>query len=257
MPPEVFSSLRSILVYPDHTLICWKDVGAFRIQDGREIVIHPVTGVLPEVLRLFLLGTALGILLHQRGLAVIHASAVAKGDQALLLVGKKGAGKSSLAGAFYATGHRLLSDDLGVVDLDKTPPMVLPGFPHIKLWPDSAAELFDVSALSRLRPELEKLGHRPEQPLGDPATLRAILILDEGPDEVLERVDRQSAVVELMGHWYGARFGRELFQKLGPEKHLRQCAQLVSCTEIFRYRRRNSVQSLKSQALFASGQLLI
>src|SRR2546422_10648647 len=48
--------------------LLWKDVGTFLLRGGREIIIEPLPGVEERVIRLFLLGGVLAVLLHQRGM---------------------------------------------------------------------------------------------------------------------------------------------------------------------------------------------
>src|SRR2546421_132869 len=71
-------------------------VGAFLVRGGREIVVDPAPGVEARVLRLSILGPAFGLLLHQRGRFVLHASAVASGGGVLAFAGGSGWGKSTL-----------------------------------------------------------------------------------------------------------------------------------------------------------------
>ncbi len=52
-------------------------------------------------------GPGHGLLLHLRGMLVLHASAIGVGDQAVVFMGDKGAGKSTTAAAMIAAGHPL------------------------------------------------------------------------------------------------------------------------------------------------------
>ncbi|MDT0631370.1 hypothetical protein RQM47_04850 [Rubrivirga sp. S365] len=87
------------------------------------------------------LGPGLGVLLHRRGRLVLHGSAVDVGGRAVVLVGDKGAGKSTTAAALVARGHRLLTDDLVALDEDAGGAAVLPGPTQMKLWSASASAL--------------------------------------------------------------------------------------------------------------------
>ena len=63
----------------------------------------------------YLLGPVLGFLLRLRGVTCIHASAVCVGDTAIMLVGRTGSGKSSLAAAFAQMGFAVLADDIAAL----------------------------------------------------------------------------------------------------------------------------------------------
>lgn len=103
-------------------LLCWPGVGRFHIQGGQEARIEAAPGVAHATLRAFLLGPVLAITLYQRGYLVMHASAVAMRDArgewgALGFLGHSGAGKSTMAAALHARGHRVVSDDIVVVPI--------------------------------------------------------------------------------------------------------------------------------------------
>ena len=133
-------------------------VATYWVEAGRRVVIEPVLPEDAPDIRVFLLGTVLAILCFQRGLLPLHASAIDIGGRVLLLSGISGAGKSTLAAAFSARGYRLLSDDLCALEVREGQPLrILPAFPRVKLWRDSAEQLqvaFD--ELERSREELEK-----------------------------------------------------------------------------------------------------
>ena len=82
------------------------DIARFLLTDGSEIVVAPETEAGAADIPIFILGTAFGILLHQREHIVLHASAVRVGDKAVLFCGSSGAGKSTLAAALAQRGYR-------------------------------------------------------------------------------------------------------------------------------------------------------
>jgi hypothetical protein len=113
-------------------------VGRYLIEQGCRIFVDPEDGVSPRNVRLFLLGSAFGALLHQRGLLPLHANAIVIDGRAVAFTGASGAGKSTLASLFHDRGHRLLSDDVCVVDVDEGGrPIVHAGIPQMRLWRDS------------------------------------------------------------------------------------------------------------------------
>jgi hypothetical protein len=89
----------------------------------------------------FLLGTAMGILLHQLGRLVLHASAVAVNGRAVLLCGRSGVGKSTLAAALNQSGYPLLLDDFCCVEMVDGKPLAHPDGRQVKLWAQAIDEL--------------------------------------------------------------------------------------------------------------------
>ena len=158
-------------------------VGAFLVRGGREIVIDPAPGVEERLLRLSLLGPALALILHQRGLLVMHASVVARGDHAVAFLGKNGWGKSTIAAALHTKGYDLVTDDVAAVRFDADGPYVFPSFPQMKLWPEAATLLGSaLDSLSILHPDFDKRGWRAERGFSSvPRRLERIYALASGP----------------------------------------------------------------------------
>jgi hypothetical protein len=132
-------------------------------QDGTEFIFDStgteVWALSPERATLadtatYVLGPVLGFVLRLRGMTCLHASAVAVGEQAVAFLGPAGAGKSTTAAAFASHGHPVLSDDITVLHEDQGAIIVQPGYPHLRLWPDSVSALFgSPEALPRLTPD--------------------------------------------------------------------------------------------------------
>jgi hypothetical protein len=130
-------------------------IGRFRVSGGRHIGWERQHGgVSDQDLRTFLLGSAVGALLIQRGMLVLHGNAVEKDGRAIVCLGHSGEGKSTLAYALMQRGWRLLADDLVAITLDG---LVLPGIPRIKLWHDAAKTFaLDPAALRPIRQGMHK-----------------------------------------------------------------------------------------------------
>ena len=71
-------------------------VGSFLARGGQEIIVDPRPDADERVVRLCLLGPALALILHQRQRLVLHASAVAAGDRAVVFLGGQGWGEIDL-----------------------------------------------------------------------------------------------------------------------------------------------------------------
>lgn len=196
-PPDVFIRLSSVsaqglpngqqvnpFLYANRESL-WlhiPKVARFLVQNGNSILIDPEPGIDEDSIRVFLLGSALGALLFQRGHLVLHGNAIRIGDQCMVCVGESGVGKSTLAAGFMQRGFQILSDD--VVPVDKAF-KALPGFPRIKLWQDVADKLqIDTTGLRRIRPGIEKFNY----PLGnqfcqDSLPIRWIYILSSDDND--------------------------------------------------------------------------
>jgi hypothetical protein len=155
-------------------------VARYLVQNGNEIIVQPAPESLAGDVRVFLLGSCIGALLHQRGVLVLHAGAVYTDRGAVLFTGPSGVGKSTLLGEFLRRGYRMMVDDVCAVVVDAAgTPLVLPGYPRTRLWTDAAHRLEqDITGLERTRPGMEKYERQvPAQFWDQPATLHHIYLL--------------------------------------------------------------------------------
>jgi hypothetical protein len=90
-------------------------------------------------LRHLLLDQVLPLVLALRGGIVLHGSGVhIAGLGVVAFVGAAGAGKSTLAAALGVNGHQIVADDSVVVRRRGGRPVVVPGYPGVRLWRDAA-----------------------------------------------------------------------------------------------------------------------
>ena len=107
--------------------------GFYLIRGGKEIQIKIKNGYDHETIVPWLLGFCLSIALLQREIMTVHCSALEAGDGAILISGRSGAGKSSLAGKLLECGCKLMADDAAAVRCVNDKCMVFPAFPYQKL----------------------------------------------------------------------------------------------------------------------------
>ncbi|HKD07843.1 MAG TPA: hypothetical protein VKB79_18230 [Bryobacteraceae bacterium] len=183
----------------------------YLVRDGVEIVVDPAPGVEFGTVRLFLLGTAFGALLHQRGFLPLHAAAIATPKGAMIFGGDSASGKSTLAAAFSKRGYRVLADELCAIRVDAVP-LVQPGMPHLLLWADSLANLgIDRADLRPTRPAIEKYS----LPLGDAFARQAvpantIFSLVRGGKREIRLLDGREKVMEVAGVTYRRLFSANM-----------------------------------------------
>ncbi|MBL8209688.1 MAG: hypothetical protein JNK87_03200, partial [Bryobacterales bacterium] len=158
------------------------------MHEGREISYEMSPGASDSLLPLFLTGSALGAILHQRGEYVLHASAIAVDGGAMIFCGQSGAGKSSLVAALCAAGHPLLADDVCRVQFGRRGPMVIPDGRRLKLWRDTIAHLgLDAFRREQIRDGIEKYWVEPPAVADEALPLRGVFFLRAGDAYSLQR----------------------------------------------------------------------
>jgi hypothetical protein len=217
--------------------------GAFRVRDGVEIVIAPAPDFDIRALRLGIVGPLLGVILTQRGRFVLHASTVAVDGKAVAFFGPSGRGKSTLTAALTRAGHPLIADDMTVIETTNDTPIVQPGFPRLKLWPDSAEALeHDVDALPLLHPERTKRSLQLSSAFhAQPLPLARCYLLEDGDAESVSELAPKEAVLTLIGYTYQAQW---LHQTGASGANLLHCGALVRSGVVRRLQRRRMFDAL-------------
>lgn len=113
------------------------NLAVMRISGGNLIEIQPFPGCPESHLGVYLMGSCMGAILHQRGVMPLHGSCVTDGKRAILITGDSGAGKSTLAAEFLKQGWRLVTDDVTALSDVNGIPMVQSSYPSQKLWKDA------------------------------------------------------------------------------------------------------------------------
>ena len=143
---------------PNEFLLRIEHIASYYVVNGNHITVAINPNTDDEEVRLFLLGSAFGALIHQRGHLPFHGSSININNSAVIFSGHSGAGKSTLAAAFYKKGYPILSDDVSVITMsEENTPVVQPGYPQMKLWSDSIKRLGeDPSSFKKIRKRVEK-----------------------------------------------------------------------------------------------------
>jgi hypothetical protein len=132
-------------------------VARLLISRGREIHYTMTSGHPDTELRPFICGPALAVLCYQRGINLLHGTALGSPAGTVVLAGSSGAGKSTFAFALCQQGWTLLGDDVLPVRLEGSLLQVLTGSRHVYLWDDSARHFqLPVAQLPRVRQSLHK-----------------------------------------------------------------------------------------------------
>jgi hypothetical protein len=120
----------------------------FRVsRPDRRIVCEAARSIPSETWRHLLLNQVLPLVFGTERL-VLHASAVRGPRGVWGFAGAGGAGKSTLAAALAARGYPLVSDDALLLDREAGW-LARPGYPSLRLWPDSVMATLGRTAPSR------------------------------------------------------------------------------------------------------------
>jgi hypothetical protein len=207
--------------------------GRFLVRDGREIEVDPDAGTEARVYRLSLFGPALALILIQRGYLVLHGGAVAFSGGTVILLGPAGTGKSTLTAELCKIGGKLLSDDVVAIDLKVAPPVVVPGVPLLKLWPDAVDSAPDGVWTKLLHPDFDKLGRRmDDSALSPPSPVARIFFLGGGEELDLVTVAGAQAFHPLMASLFAVRFGEGFMAGMDGRDLLAKFSQLASSSPI-------------------------
>lgn len=160
----------------------------------------------PEHVAHFLLNPALSFALRLRDMVCLHASALVVGDQAILIAGESGAGKSTTTSYFARRGHFFLSDDVSALHLSEDGIKVQPGYPVIRLWSASAKTIFgETHPTVQETPEWEKAHFDAEndgfQFADHPLPIGAVYILKPRAEQIsIISLSRPKALMALMNN---------------------------------------------------------
>lgn len=150
-------SCSTIQVNEDDFYLNVHEVANYRVLNGNNIQVYPHKNADTASIKLFLNGSVLGAVLHQRATLPFHGSCFEYNQKGILICGVSGAGKSSVTAAFCKNGAQFINDDITPVEITEKGISIIPIKTNIKLWDDSLLKLnIAISNLEKIRPSLEK-----------------------------------------------------------------------------------------------------
>jgi len=219
--PDIMIQSNSIAPHLDAPLRCgdtWQaesgrfllrvpGIARFLVENGHSILfdLDPLCDT--RTVALYLLGTCFAILLQQRGNLVLHASAIAVGDRAMLFCGQSGAGKSTMAALLCRRGYGLLNDDVcNLIPAAHGTYEVRPDGRMLKLWSESLDRLaWDKPQDMKVRADIEKFFCAPPLTAGVSKPVGAIYILRATPaggPPSIRRLRAMEGMIELKRNAY-------------------------------------------------------
>ena len=235
----------------DGLLLNIEGVARYLVKDGGTIIVDREPGVPDANVRLFLLGSAMGALLHQRGMLPLHANAVEVGGRAFAFMGASGAGKSTLAAWFHDRGYRIIADDVCVVDFAAGgAAQVRPGISRLRLWRDA----LDVTGREVSDYQRSFFGDdapdKYDVPLARPCStdeaipLAAVYLLEKSEGLAIEPLAGVAAAEAIFANTYR---GGYVPMTGSSHDHWSAAVQLIRTIPVFRARRKWGLEDLSEQ----------
>ncbi|MBQ7229309.1 MAG: hypothetical protein IJX04_00205 [Oscillospiraceae bacterium] len=202
-------------------------VAVFRITNGNLIQVDPEPDCSETRLGVFLMGSSMGAILHQRGCIPLHGSCVTDGQRSILLTGDSGAGKSTLAAEFLRRGWKLITDDVSALyDIDGVP-TVQSSYPSQKLWQDALDRyerpesdihsLYFTDSREKFGVDVSRFFFDGRAPLS-----MVVRLLPHAPMCALKPIEGMTKVDQLMRNTYRA----NMIEQKNLQRHFQRCVTL-------------------------------
>ncbi len=115
-------------------------------REGNKVQVATTKSIPFQDILTYFLGPVIGCILRLRKVTCLHAGVVVVDGKALAIIGPKGAGKSTTVASLAHQGRPVLSDDIAPLSKDKGRFVVAPGYPRLRLWPNTVAGLSGLSS---------------------------------------------------------------------------------------------------------------
>lgn len=253
IPTDLIGNHKLVIkITPEEAFFFNQEFALFVVRNGCEISVTPFKDD-EKLISLCIIGNIMSLLLYQRGLFVLHGSAIEVDGGAIAFVGKSGWGKSTIAAALHAKGHQIITDDVVAVSTETVAFNVFPAYPQLKLFPEVAEVLgHEKSDLLLLHSELNKGGFRVTENFSQTALpLKRIYMLAKGSTLGIEKLRPQEGLMELMRHSLPTRW-----YKTHNTSEFLQCTSIAKNIPIYRLTRSSDLCSLPTLAEMVEAHLI-
>lgn len=128
-----------------------KDLATYHIYNGDTIIVDPCENADQQLIKVYILGSVLGMVLLQKNIVAIHGGSIVMNNKGCVFTGDKGAGKSTLTTALRLKGYKFISDDVASINIGDIN-TINPGFAYQKLCDDAMVKLgYDTSKFEPFR----------------------------------------------------------------------------------------------------------
>ena len=249
---DIDPDVQRIEASADRCRITYESMGTFLIESGERILYDPITEgkEREKIFRRLLENQAMTVLLLQRGLLVLHASAVSVDDEAVVFLGAQTAGKSTTTAALHQNGRPMIADDVVAIRFDGETPTVVPGVPQIRLDVEAFAEL---GIQNTIQYEHDWGPQKEYQPIEDqsPAVpLGRIYTLEESDTISIDPLGGTTAFFQLVINTYAQGL---LSDTEATTDHFEQCSKLLETTPVRELNRPKRYERLPEVVALVAG----
>ena len=232
----------------------WRGIGTALVRGGSDVIVDAAAGINERDLSPYINGSILAVLLHQRGLMVLHASAVVLNGQAVAFLGDKGAGKSTFAAFLQNRNHTLLTDDLVPVKFVDNRAFAVPGFPSVRLWADSVESIgVDPRSLPMINSFVNKHSYRRSDGFSDdPVNISRLYVLTENAEINIRKIEPRESFIEIVRNCYLSRYTDATGQ---TASHFKNCAALAASVPVYELNRPHDFAALPDVASMVENHL--
>lgn len=240
---DVDPNVQRVEASPDCARITYESLGTFLIESGKRIRYDPATpGKQNEkIFRRLLKNQAMTVLLLQRGLLVLHASAVSIDDQAVVFLGAQTAGKSTMTAAFHREGSPMIADDVVAIRFDDEGPMVVPSVPQIRLSKETVKGLAVKNTIQYEHDWGPEKVYLPIDDQSPTVPLGCIYTLEEDDTICINSLDGSAAFIELVTNTYAQGL---LSDTEATTLHFEQCSNVLNRVSMREINRPKSFERL-------------
>jgi hypothetical protein len=187
----------------------------------------------------------MAVLLLQRGLLVLHASAVSVDGKAVVFLGSRTAGKSTMTAALHREGYQMIADDVVGIKIDDGMSVVVPGVPQIRLGDDT---IEGVGIEETIRYEHDRGPEKSYQPIDNQSNeteLGSIYTLQNNDTTCINNLDGPIAFFQLVTSTYAQGL---LSDTDATTEHFEQCAAVLNQVSLRQLARPKSFERLPEVA---------
>lgn len=227
-----------------------KNVAIYHIYNGDTVVIEPYEKASFKTIKLYILGSVLGLTLLQRNMVAIHGGGIVINGKGCIFTGEKGAGKSTISTALRQKGYKFISDDVCSINIGKTK-TINHGFAYQKLCEDAMVKLgYDIDQYEQFRGDLnvnKYLVPAFDEFTKEEAPLEAIFELTVGD---VDKVEIEEIIgVQKMNKILQNIFRVEMLIYCGGINNIyfKKCLEIAKSTKLYKITRPKDVFSVDEQ----------